>query len=620
MKSKNKIQKSDINNEETEFNQLTNKRKREKNEKPSNPNSKKLNNQVSQTSNLMSVNSDGAIIINKKEVWDIVRHINDEEFKIFKKKDTEDLLSEPGSLNSETQNLNLINKQPAKMMIKRPPSPSQERDQRLGVESQSHHPSLNDAGSGSITEMVKTEESPPEKQNILKMILGDIHHCQYSEIFKIFTREINDPTTLDYFIKLKESMAKEDTERLLNMLVFIVWSLRFMKIDSSLVRNTKNLMVISNSFMIRGDTDSNEQDKPPNFFSSSDSSNSHQPEPFTMEYTSEGPGHLDNLNNFHTPNFFSFNQACQPFNINCHPVENLPTEEKKNSGNSGKSPDKSKIKITKEESHTIKKNQENEVKYNVPVQSGVINNQMLAIPLQGPNGAYFIPVPISYFQGNLNLPINTMTPITSPQNQFFIQPANLNTMPSNFNSSHNTSSFFRTEVVTSGQLQYNFASNEAQSNPPKRQGTYDQFTLNDSNNNNNNNTLSSIISKGNNNSNQTSTFVKKEPDFIDITVGEDKQGDEDFERVYKEIVGIFSKSITEKTFVDLRKFMYESQAKKIEDVIRKNPFSYLDKKQYILLFRTSKEELYLKIDPQEKKYSIFRSTIRKSTSTPTSKK
>jgi hypothetical protein len=616
MKSKNKIQKS----EETEFNQLTNKRKREKNEKPSNPNSKKVNNQVSQTSNLMSVNSEGAIIINKKEVWDIVRHINDEEFKIFKKKDTEDLLSEPGSLNSETQNLNSINKQPTKMMIKRPPSPSQERDQRLGMESQSHNPSLNDAGSGSITEMVKTEESPPEKQNILKMILGDIHHCQYSEIFKIFTREINDPTTLDYFIKLKESMAKEDTERLLNMLVFIVWSLRFMKIDSNLVKNTKNLMVISNSFMIRGDTDSNEQDKPPNFFSSSDSSNSHQPEPFTMEYTSEGPGHLDNLNNFHTPNFFSFNQACQPFSINCHPVENLPTEEKKNSGNSGKSPDKSKIKITKEESHTIKKNQENEVKYNEPVQTGVINNQMLAIPLQGPNGAYFIPVPISYFQGNLNLPINTLTPITSPQNQFFIQPANLNTMPSNFNSSHNTSSFFRTEVVTSGQLQYNFASNDVQSHPPRRQGTYDQFTLNDSNNNNNNNTLSSIISKGNNNSNQTSTFVKKEPDFIDITVGEDKHGDEDFERVYKEIVGIFSKSITEKTFVDLRKFMYESQAKKIEDVIRKNPFSYLDKKQYILLFRTSKEELYLKIDPQEKKYSISRSTIRKSTSTPTSKK
>lgn len=619
MKSNSKIPKTKISNFEIQTNEISKSKKKDVNKKSSNFN---IYSSKAQNSNLLTINSDGAIIINKKEVWDIVRHINDEDFKIFKKKDTEDFLSENGSLNSEIQN-ELTNKQQTKMIIKRPPSPSQDKDQRTGFEHQ-NHPSLNDAGSGSIREIVKTEECMTENQNILKMILGDIHHCQYSEIFKIFSREINDPTTLDYFIKLKESMAKEDNERLLNMLVFIVWSLRFMKIDPSLITNSKNLIVISNSFMIRGEAEATEmqqQDKAANFFSSSECNSSYVPEPLSMESGSVGPDHHENINNFQTPNFFSFNQGCQPISINCDQSENLPKEEKNILENKKITNNTDKTTPILAINDSKNQYQENQIIYNsnnLPIQNGVNTNktnQILGIPLQAPNGTIYIPVPLSFLQGNLNLPLigSALPVINNAQNQYFSQPVNPNTLPSQYPSSCNTGSFYRTEIVTSGQFQNNFAVDKYQT---KQQGNYDPITLNESNNINN--TMSTILSKGNN-SLQTSSFVKKEPDYIDITVGEEKGDDQDFDQVYTEIVGIFSKPITEKTFKDLRKFMYESQVKKIEDVIMKNPFTYLNKKQYILLFRTKKNEMYLKIDPQEKKYSISRFNIRHSSSNLNSK-
>jgi hypothetical protein len=199
---------------------------------------------------------------------------------------------------------------------------------------------------------------------------------------------------------------------------------------------------------------------------------------------------------------------------------------------------------------------------------------------------------------------------------------NINTIPSHYSSSINTSSYFKTEVVKSGQLQLNSHSqvsyldgNSHSLAPKKFQNTYDQMlSLNDSNY-----TFSSLLNNCANNSNSISNYIKRENDVIDITISEDKPGEEDFEKVYREIVSIFSKPINEETFIKLKHFMHENQVRKIEEIVRKNPFSYLDKRQYILLYRTTKEELYLKIDPTDKKYSITRSVVRKSTSKSSSK-
>ena len=575
---------------------------------------------------MVSTTADNQIIISKKEIFDILKDINLDDHIIYKKKESEDSNSIAGSVNSEVTNINYTSKQSVKMMIKT--SPSQERE-RPAMENQSH-PSLHDAGSGAVTEMVKMEESPSpsDKQNILRLILGDIHQCQYSEIFKIFAKEINNPITLDYFVKLKESLVKEETERLLNMMVFIVWSLRFMRIDPNLMRTCGQFAINSNSFMIRGE-DAIKDGRPLNFNSSSGQS----AESYSLANSSEGVGHLEQVN-MTTPNF-TFHHGCNPFAEIPNPESLVDNPTNLISNNSGSSKSASKMKCLASPKNEMPKENEKEGLNSNPLQGfnspyPLNSNQMIAMPVTGPNGNFFLQVPLTYFQGNLN-PNNSFTPINSmnivntmniPHSQVFTPPVNINTIPSHYSSSMNTSSYFKTEVVKSGQLQLNSHSqvshlegNSHSLTPKKFQNTYDQMlSLNDSNY-----TLSSLLNNCVNNSNSMSNYIKRENDVIDITISEDKPLEEDFEKVYREIVSIFSKPSNEETFIKLKRFMHENQVRKIEEVVRKNPFSYLDKRQYILLYRTTKEELYLKIDPTDKKYSITRSVIRKSTSKSSSK-
>jgi hypothetical protein len=89
--------------------------------------------------------------------------------------------------------------------------------------------------------------------------------------------------------------------------------------------------------------------------------------------------------------------------------------------------------------------------------------------------------------------------------------------------------------------------------------------------------------------------------------------DEQFQMIYCHIVKIFSKTINQETVKKLKKFMGHNQVIMMENIILRNQFLYEDRQHIIVLFMSTKEEIYLKVAPQEKKLTIIRSVTKNPT-------
>jgi hypothetical protein len=79
-----------------------------------------------------------------------------------------------------------------------------------------------------------------------------------------------------------------------------------------------------------------------------------------------------------------------------------------------------------------------------------------------------------------------------------------------------------------------------------------------------------------------------------------------FKKIFSLFVNIFSEPINQATIEKLKTFMNHNQVNVMENIIINNQFIYRDRQHIIVLFMSSKEEIYLKIEHQEQKFSIIR--------------
>lgn len=504
------------------------------------------------------------IIINKYDIYSLLEDINyDQAIKIPKR--SSDCINTENVTKMSLQNKEVEN------IIK-----SEKSEYNIYMNG------VSDTGCGATDlneNIIKTEDSPDciksdntylfPRQSLLKLILSDTQLLQFTEIFKIFSKEIESPFTLDYFMKLKEKLKNEEKDKIINSLLFLVWSLKFMKIDylPSVIRTIEHQS--SFSFFQSNQNISYDQCKSPTFFNG------------------------DNHSNSFIPHFNSNKCICNHYSSN---ISETIT------------PDSINIIRNTYRNHDFNRHHCNLSNNNSL--SEIIRNNNIECPLN-----CFDSSPFTTLSGNYIIPLN-LIPGISLSNPFSYSVTNPNI---NDNESVNRATNINNidNTITAKSI---MISNEV---------IHDSFC--ESNNtidslvNNCGNTISNDSSKNKNNQisfsaniavndtekescNKDLNFfnVKKEESYMDISLADENVTDENLDKIYSEVIKIFSKPITDESFKLLKVYLLDENVKKVEKIIKKNPFSYLNKKQYVLLCKKDKEGLYLKIDPGTKNYSITR--------------
>jgi hypothetical protein len=505
------------------------------------------------------------IIINKYDIYSILDELNfNQYFQIPKKKTRENPCE--NQIKMESNKNDVLNKR-----IKT------EKPNLAGV---------SDTGCGvahmTKENFIKTEEnlskvevdnnniddnskSSNSNQSLLKLILSDSQLCQFSEIFQIFTKEIESPFTLDYFIKLKENLHNENKDKIINTLIFMVWSLKFMKIENNYppVNKTKITIEHAMSFSL------------------------------LSNYSFQSCSHCNTEN--HNNNQFI------PFKSNKY-ISQMAS----NNSQQGNSNIMNSFSPSEFINHLNKK----------PESEGICANNieypMICLNI-GPypriSTNYINPLNIVPGISLINSPAYTMTNSNVNNNQILSELINTSISQQGKNketscNSNKISSDVISESVhdTINNLDLTLGN---QAIPNQTDNTYSR--------NNQNLSFYTLCShkKESEKDSAAKDFnfltIKKEDSFIDITLADEKIKEENFDSVYSQVINIFSKPISDETFKLLKNYLHDDHVDKIENIIKKNPFSYLNRKQYILLCKRDKEGLYLKIDPTTKKYSITRS-------------
>ena len=506
------------------------------------------------------------IIINKHDIYSILDELNfDSNFKIPKKK-----------------NADQSNKDQAKIESNK----NEELNKIIKMEKQTDLYGGSDTGSGlskvQNEEIIKREESPYKvefesnnqdnskssnsNKSLLRLILSDYQLCEFSEIFQNFSKEIESPFTLDYFMKLKENLYDENKDKIINTLLFLVWSLKFMKIDKnySKVGNTKMDNVISFSIPSANlpvcSQYSSSDKRLTNYIShpNSEKCKYHQ-----MALNRNEIGNTNMVSTFYPSDVFN----------------------------------------------VINKNTQADLVCATNVEHSM--NYLNMYPYQRINNNCIIPFNIVPAISLINTPAYTMTNSNVNNNQ--IQNQVITTiLPQENTKKEDPLKTIKNPLEMISESVQN--SSNILSPISNNQGLNNQTFFNKSNNNITLN--SSILSLVNNFSEKpvkdpdskdfNITKIKKEDSYIDITFGDDKMKEESSDNVYNQIMNIFSNPICDETFKQLKIYLQDDHVDKIENFIRKNPLSSLNKKQYILLCKREKDGLYLKMDPTTKKFSISR--------------
>lgn len=99
-----------------------------------------------------------------------------------------------------------------------------------------------------VNPLNKSQQENLKKQSILNLILSDVQLWQFSEIFKIFNRDLNNSQMLDYITRLNQMLITEEKGSLVNALIFLTWSLKFMVIYPNF--KPVNNLAIENSMSV----------------------------------------------------------------------------------------------------------------------------------------------------------------------------------------------------------------------------------------------------------------------------------------------------------------------------------------------------------------------------------